>query len=167
MIDQSASALITRDLLIVLGIEIHDSTNLLIDQETKSQLNFEGKFIKANTDPNKALYISDYDIKLDPLNPKCTKMMERLFGKFLDDASSEDMQSIPEVLTYFFDKSDDGCNKYRLTVKFADGTSWIGNWYLNKVLCYVEGILSIDGTFAEDVDLRLYDVDQDEWENNQ
>lgn len=166
MFDQSASAYITRDLLIVLGIEIHDTTNLLIDQETKSQLNFEGKFIKANTDPNKALYISDYDIKLDPLNPKCTKIMERLFGKFLDDASAEDMQSIPEVLTYFFDKSDDGFGKYRLTIKFADGTSWIGNYYMNKILCYVEAILSIDGTFA-DTDLRPYDVDQDEWENNQ
>ena len=166
MFDQSASAYITRDLLIVLGIEIHDTTNLLIDQETKSQLNFEGKFIKANTDPNKALYISDYDIKLDPLNPKCTKIMERLFGKFLDDASSEDMQSIPEVLSYFFDKSDDDIGKYRLTIKFADGTSWIGNFYMNKILCYVEAILSIDGTFA-DTDLRPYDVDQDEWENNQ
>lgn len=170
MFDQNESVEVTRDLLIALGIEIQRGTNLLIDQETKSQLSFEGKFIKANADPDKALYISEYDVKLDPLNPKCTKIMERLFGKFLDDASSEFIQNIPEVLSYFFDKSEpnpaikDDPTKYRLTIKFADGTSWIGNWYLNKILCYDEAIFSIDGTF-DNIDLRIYDIEQDEWEN--
>lgn len=166
MFDQNESVEITRKLLIALGVEVQPGTNLLIDQDTKSQLSFEGKFIKANTDPDKALYISDYDIKFDPLNPKCTKIVERFFGKYLDDASSEDIQNIPEVLSYFFDKSDEEITHYRLNIKFGDGTSWIGNWYLNKVICYVEAIFSIDGTFS-DLDLRPFDVDQDEWENNQ
>lgn len=166
MFDQNESAEITRKLLIVMGMEIQQGTNLLIDQDTKSQLSFEGKFIKANTDAEKALYISEHDIKLDIFNPKCTKLMERMFGKYLDDASSEDIQNIPEVLTYFFDKSDEEIVRYRLTIKFADGTCWIGNWYLNKIICYTEAIFSIDGTFAN-IDLRPYDIDQDEWENAQ
>ena len=166
MFDQSESVDITRKLLIALGIEVQPGTNLLIDQDTKSQLSFEGKFIKANVDPDKALYISDYDIRLDPLNPKCTKIMERFFGKYLDDASSEDIQNIPEVLSYFFDKSEAEDGKYRLTIKFEDGTRWEGNWYMNKIICYVEAIFSIDGTF-DGIDLRQFDVDQNEWENNQ
>lgn len=166
MFDQNESVEITRKLLIALGIEIQAGTNLLIDQDTKSQLSFEGKFIKANTNPDRALYVSEYDVKLDPLNPKCTKIMERFFGKYLDDASSEDLQNIPEVLSYFFDKSEEEITRYRLTIKFADGTCWVGNWYLNKIICYDEAIFSIDGTFA-DIDLRIYDIEQDKWENEQ
>lgn len=163
MFDLNESLNVTRKLLIALGLEIQKETNTLIDQETKSQLSFDNKFIKANTNPDKALYISEYDVKLDPLNPKCTKIIERLFGKFLDDSSSEDIQNIPEVTTYFFDKNEiDG--KYRLTIKFIDGSSWIGNWYSNKIICYNEAIFSIDGTF-NDIDLTIYDIDQEEWDN--
>lgn len=164
MFDQNESIEITRKLLIALGIELQRGTNVLIDQETKSQLSFDGKFIKANIDPEKALYVSEYDVKLDPLNPKCTKIVERLFGKFVDEASSEDIQNIPEVLSYFFDRDED-TGKYRLNIKFANGTTWIGNWYLNKIICYDEAIFTFDGTFIEDIDLRLYDIEQDEWEN--
>lgn len=164
MFDMDANIEITRKLLIALGIELQQETNVLIDQDTKSQLSFEGRFVKANINPEKALYVSEYDVKLEPLNPKCTKLIERLFGKFLDDSSSEDIGNIPEVTTYFFDK-DEETTKYRLTIKFVDGTSWTGNWFLNKILCYDEAIFAIDGTFIEDVDLRIFDIDQDEWEN--
>lgn len=162
MFDQNEVMQITRNLLIALGLEIQNGTNVLVDQDTKSQLSFEGKFIKANTNPDKALYISEYDIKLEPIHPKCTKLIERLFGKFLDDSSSEEIQNIPEVTTYFFDKNEED-GKNRLTIKFEDGTSWIGNWYLNKVLSYIEAIFSIDGTFTN-IDLRPYDIDQDLFE---
>lgn len=164
MFDHNESIEITRKLLIALGIELQRGTNVLIDQDTKSQLSFDGKFIKANIDPEKALYVSEYDVKLDPLNPKCTKIVERLFGKFIDEASSEDIQNIPEVLSYFFDR-DETTGKYRLNIKFANGTTWIGNWYLNKIICYDEAIFTFDGTFIDDIDLRIYDIEQDEWEN--
>lgn len=164
MFDRNESIKITRDLLIAIGMEIQPSTNIMVDQETKSPIYFEGKCIKANNDPNKALYISEYDIKLDPLDPKCTKIIERLFGKFLDDNSSEEMQNIPEVLTYFFDKNEDD-RTYRLTIKFADGSKWIGNWYMNKILSYLEAIFQLDGTF-DNINLKVYDIDQDE-ESNQ
>jgi len=160
MFDLNESVEITRDLLIAMGMEIQPGTNVLILQDDKSQVSFEGKFIKANTDPSKALYISEYDVKLEPLNPKCTKIMERLFGKFLDD--SVELGNIPECTTYYFDKTDTD-KKYRLTIKFADGTSWTGNWYFNKIICYDEAIFSIDGTFA-DKDLRPYDLEQEEWD---
>ena len=163
MFDRNESVNVTRKLLIALGMELQPSTNTLVDQETKSPIYFEGKIVKANNDPDKALYISDYDVKLDPLDPKCTKIVERLFGKFLDDNSSPDMQNIPEVLAYFFDKNEED-RLYRLNIKYEDGTKWVGNWYLNKILCYLEAIFSIDGTF-DDIDLKIYDVDQDEEEN--
>jgi len=83
MFDMNDSVEITRDLLIALGLEIQPGTNNVYDQETKSLLMFDGKAIKANDNPNKTLYIDEHDIKLDPLNPKCTKLMEMLFGKFL------------------------------------------------------------------------------------
>ena len=160
---ENESIKITRDLLIAMGIELQKDTNVLIDQDTKSQISFDGKFVKANNDLDKTVYVSEYDIKLDPLNPKCTKLMERLFGKFLDDSSSDEIGNIPDVLTYFFDK-DEETLKYKLNIKFIDGTSWIGNWYLNKILCYVEAIFSIDGTFIDSFDLSSYDIDQDEWD---
>lgn len=163
MFDRNESVNVTRKFLIALGMELQPSTNTLVDQETKSPIYFEGKIVKANNDPDKALYISDYDVKLDPLDPKCTKIVERLFGKFLDDNSSTDMQNIPEVLAYFFDKNEED-RLYRLNIKYEDGTKWVGNWFLNKILCYLEAIFSIDGTF-DDIDLKIYDVDQDEEEN--
>ena len=151
---------LTRKLLIAMGLELQRGTNILIDQDTKSYISFSGKFVKANNDVNKSLYVSEYDIKLDPLDPKCTKVMECLFAKYLEDASSEDMQNIPEVLSYFFDKSEDD-TKYKLNIKFNDGTSWVGNFYSNKIICYSEAILSLDGTFSTD-NLALYDKVIDE-----
>ena len=70
------------------------------------------------------------------------------------------MQNIPEVLSYFFDKSEDD-TKYKLNIKFNDGTSWVGNFYSNKIICYSEAILSLDGTFSTD-NLALYDKVIDE-----
>lgn len=161
MFYQNESVEITHKLLIALGLEIQSGTNVIIDQETKSQLTFENKFIKANINPESAMYVSEYDIKFEPLNPKCTKLMERMFGRFLDMESSEDIQAIPEVTTYYFDRNtEEEFDKYRLTIKFVDGNVWIGNWYMNKVICYDEAIFCIDGTF-EDEDLRIYDVEPD------
>ena len=153
---------LTRDLLVAMGIEIHSVSHALIDQETKSQLNFENKIIKANNDPNKDLYITDYDIKLEPANPKCTKLMERLFGRFIDN--EVEMGNMPEMQAYYFDK-DEESNKYRLVIKRIDGVKWLSNWYYNKIICYVEAILSIDGTFV-DRDLVPFDIPQDEREDD-
>lgn len=166
MFDANASVEITRDLLIALGLEVQNGTNLVYDQENKSGLLCDGLFIKANTDINKALSITERDIKLEPLNPKCTKIMEFLFGKFLDD--SEELENTAHCLAYYFDKLDVETpedRKYRLTIKFADGTVWVGNWYYNKIISYLEAIFALDGTFA-DKDLRIYDIPQidDNWE---
>lgn len=153
---------LTRDLLIAMGIELDAMHHTLIDQETKNRLKFEDKFIKANNDPNKDLYITDYDIKLEPANPKCTKLMERLFGKFIDD--EVEMGNMPEMQAYYFDR-DDESNKYRLIIKRVDGIKWISNWYYNKIICYIEAIFAIDGTFV-DKDLRPFDIPQDEREDD-
>ena len=161
MIQSDASMEITRNLLIALGLEIQKDTNVLYDQETKSPIFFEGSAIKANTDPSKGLFVNENDIKFEPLNPKYTKLMERFFGKFLDDAAENEY--INPCSTYYFDR-DEKSGKYRLTIKFekkddSDPEKWVGNWYINKVICYNEAIFTIDGTF-DDIDLRPFDIDQ-------
>ena len=155
---ENESMEITKKLLIAMGFEIKKDNNSLIEQDTHNQIFFDGKLVKANTNPDKALYIdSDYDIRLDPLDPKCTKLMERMFGKFLDDA--EEMENLPHALTYYFDLDKEE-KKNRLSIKFEGGDNWIGNWYYNKIISYNEAILMLDGTF-EDVDLKPYDIQYD------
>ena len=147
MYNASDEILLTRDLLVAMGLEIQPRTNIVVDQETKNQINFESKILKANNDPNKAVYISSDDILLEPANPKCTKLMERLFGYFID--GEVEVGNIPDMKVYYFDKENFGDDrKYRLTIKFDDGTRWIGNWYFNKIISYVEAIFAINGTFA-------------------
>lgn len=165
--DQYESTEVVRRLLIALGLEVQSVTNVLIDQETKSQLSFETKLIKANLNPDKAMYISEQDVKFDPINPKCTKVMEMLMGKYLDDSADPENGNLPEVLSYFFDKDaeqPDGFTRYQLNIRFEDGTKWHGSWYLNKVLCYDEAILKLDQTFG-DTNLAVFDIRQDEWDS--
>lgn len=161
---------ITRKLLIALGIEIQKDTNLLYDQETKSPIFFEGSPIKANIDPSKGLFITENDIKFEPLNPKYTKIIERFFGKFLDDAAENGYTN--SCLTYYFDRNEED-GRYKLIIKFEKSDNgnpekWEGNLYINKIICFLEAIFSIDGTF-DDIDLRPYDIeqniDQEETEN--
>ena len=155
---------ITRHLLMALGLEVESNSCKLVDQFTKNQLMFNGKFLKVNLNPMKPVYLSEDDICLEILNPKYTGVVEKLFGKFLEYEASEEMQNIPETLVYFFDKID---NKYGLVIKFVDGSRWIGNLYYNKILSYIEAIFSLEGTFYN-TDLRPYDFeDQSVWEYNQ
>ena len=158
MFDQNESIILTKDLLIALGMEIQKDTHVLVDQETKSQIAFEQKFIVASTDPNEYVSVRDCDIRLEPLNPKCTRMLEQLFGKFLDD--SAEMENLPGTTVFYFDK-DEETHKYRLTIKFDDGNMWCGNWYFNKIICFDEAIFSLDGTFS-DKDLRPYDIEPED-----
>ena len=163
MYSREDEILLTKDLLIALGLEIVPTNNSLIEQQTKTQINFDNKIVKAINDPSKMLYISESDIKLEPANPKCTKLMERLFARFVDNEVEEG--NIAEMQTYYFDMAEDQKdeNKYKLTIKFADGITYEGNWYYNKVLSYVEAILAIDGTFSGR-DLYIFDIPRAERE---
>lgn len=159
MFDDREIARVTRDVLIALGIEVQKANNLLFYQDSKSPIFFESHPVKANTNPDLALFTDKDDVRFNPVDPRCTKLMERFFGKFLDDNAEEG--NIANALTYYFDKDkDDG--KYKLTIKFDDGTQYEGNWYINKVICFLEAIFQIDGTFAE-TDLSIYDIDQSIW----
>ena len=50
MFDRNESIEITKKLLIAIGMELQPNTNVLVDQDTKSPISFEGKIIKANND---------------------------------------------------------------------------------------------------------------------
>lgn len=158
MIISSADEInIVKDLLIVLGLEIQPEDNSIVDQDTKSQIKYEGKSIRANNDINNILVIGEGDIKFEPTNPRCSGLMEKMFGRFLDNEQEEG--NIPEVLVYFFDRdvTDEEIPIYRLNVK-TTSYKWTGPWYYNKVLCYTDAIFSLDGTFAFNNDrLRWFD----------
>ena len=164
MIQTDSTMEITRKLLIALGLEIQQDTNMLYNQDTKSALFFEGLAIKANIDPNKSLFIGENEVRFEPLDPKYTKLMERMFGQFLED--SEENGYTTHCTTYYFDMDTSGdVRKYRLTIKFAPLTPgvenrWEGNWYINKVIGFTEAIFAIDGTF-DDVNLLPYDINYD------
>jgi hypothetical protein len=161
MFDPKETCNLTRCLLLALGIEIDPSNNGIYDQETKSSIAFDGKMVRANIDPNKNIFIdTTNDIYLDMLDPKCTKLMERFLGKFLDD--SEELGNTSRCLTYYFDKHETE-PKYRLNIKFED-MLWTGNWYYNKVICYDEAIISLDGSFLDQIDFRPYDLPIDDEE---
>lgn len=157
---------LTSDLLYALGIDINKGNNILIDQDTGNPLLFENKSIKASRDPSKPVYISDNDIKLEPANPKCTKMLQSLFGFFLE--KEERAGEIPHALSYYFDdavkhvqidkKTEIDVSYHRLVVKYADGSYYYGNWYKNKGIGYCEAILGIDGSFPPR-DLNLFDIE--------
>lgn len=152
---------VARKLLIVLGLEIEKNTSILVDQETKNQLSFEGKFIKINIDSTRSLFLSEHDVQLDFFNPECTRIVERLFGRYLDIESSEEIQNLPEVLSYYFDRMCDPNtdeDKCRLTIKFGDGNKWEGNWFRNKIICFDEALLRLDEVF-KDINLYPYDID--------
>ena len=151
---------ITRDILISLGIEVQKGSNILFYQNSKSPIFFEDHPVKANINNDTALFINKDDVRFNPVDPKCTKLMERFFARYLDDAVEE--ENLPVCSTYFFDKNkDDG--RYKLNIRFEDGTNFEGNWYINKIICFIEDIFNLDGTFA-DTDLYQYDINQSEWE---
>lgn len=150
---------ITRNLLIALGIEIQKGSNILFYQESKNTIFFDNHPVKANIDSNSALFIDKDDVRFNPLDPRCTKLMDRFFARYLEDSSEEG--NLPVCSTYFFDKDKDTGN-YMLHVRFEDGSEYKGNWYINKIICLIEAVFSLDGTFA-DINLKPYDLDQSEW----
>lgn len=155
---------LVSNLLYAIGIDIAGGNNILVDQDTGNFIVFEGKNIKASRDPKKPVYISDNDIKLEPANPKCTKLVKSLFNMFL--AKEEEMGEIPHVLSYYFDDFVEEVKKtartteevyyHKLVIKFEDGTYYNGNKYRNKGLGYCEAILGIDGSFPQ-MDMRVFD----------
>lgn len=137
---------LTSDLLYALGIDIDPRTNCLIYQETKQNILFQGKNVKATRDINRPVYITESDIKLEPADPRCNKLVDRLFGKYLDQLHEEN--EIPQVVTYTFE-TDKDTHKSRLAVKFADGTYQYSNWYNNRILGYADMILFDDITMEK------------------
>lgn len=157
---ENESIMISKKLLMALGLELQEGTNVCVDQDTKSIISFEDKFVKAHTNPDKPLYIDEeHEVKLSPLDPKCTKMLERFFGKFLND--NEEDENLPHCLSYYFDQNKED-KKHKLNVKFESTTmpSYEGSFFYNKILCYLEAIFKLDGTF-EDIDLSIYDIQYD------
>lgn len=159
MFDDREIAEITRKILIALGVEVQKGNNLLFYQDSKSPIFFESHPVKANTNPNLALFTDKDDVRFNPIDPRCTKLTERFFAKFLEDNAEEG--NIPECITYFFDKRDED-GKYALMIKFEDSSKYMGNYYINKIICIDEAIFRLDGTF-ENTDLSVYDVDQSMW----
>lgn len=147
---------LVSDLVYALGLDVNPSDNTLMDQDTQQAIIFEGKNIKVTRNALKPAYISANDVKLDPTDPKCTKLMSRLFGFFLD--KSTENGDIPKVLAYFFDDETED-KKVKLIVKYEGGTVFESDEFRNKAIVYTDAIFKIDGSFY--YDLKKFDLDED------
>lgn len=159
MYTQIEEANLVSDLLYVLGVNVNPSDNIIMDQDTNNPILFEGKNIKATRNPAKPAYISENDVKLDPINPRYTKLMSKLFGFYLD--KEFDNGNLGKVLSFYFDDHPDEENdSCKLIIKFEGGEIVESNYYRSKALAYTEAIMMLDGSFPID-DLKKFDVDDD------
>lgn len=149
---------LTNDLLCVLGLSINQTDNILIDQDTQQPLLFEGKNIKATNNPIKPAYISENDVKLEPMNPRAVRLMNRIFGYYLDKAASDG--DIKKSISFNFDEVDPETKLFKLVVKFFDGTKYESMPYRNRSLLYTATIMELDGSFPGR-NYAIFDIDED------
>lgn len=151
---------LVSDLLCVLGVSINGSDNILINQDTGSPILFEGLNVKATKSTANPAFISERDIKLEPANPRCTKLMSRIFGFFTEQESAAG--NIMNVLTFFFEEveKEDVEGYSKLVVKYEDGSIYETKPYRSKALLYTCAIFDIDGSFPTD-HLYKFDIDED------
>lgn len=148
---------LVSDLIYILGFNVNQTDNILLDQETNTPVTFEGKNIKVTRNPAKPAYISDKDIKLEPANPKCTKLMNRLLGFFLN--REHKYGNIPNVVSYYLDDVDKELGTAKTVIKFEDGSYFESDVFRNKAIAYTDAIMKIDGSFVND--LSIFDIDED------
>lgn len=149
---------LTNDLLCVLGLSVNRTDNILIEQETNNPFLFENKNIKATNNLTKQAFIGPNDIKLEPVNPKCVKLMNRLFGYFLDKACENG--DLMKAVSFNFDEADKEAGTYVLVVKFADGSKFFTPPWRNRSLLYTEAIMDLDGSFPPR-DYSIFEIDED------
>lgn len=144
------------DLLITLGYSIKSDTGLIYTQESGRPVLFDGKNIKAVKQPDKSIYISPNDIKLEPLNPKCNRLMKKLMLYYLE--LSADEGELADMVVYSLNSRKDGEEElYSLEVKFKDGSVICTKEYKHSILCYSDIILNLDGSYGN-VDLSYFDT---------
>lgn len=151
MYDKSAEATIVQALIYEIGLSI-DSENRIIDQDTMRPIRFMDKNVKGTSDPTKRVYISEYDVKLEPLNKMNTKLMNSLFGLFLDKEQEE--ENIVNFHSFYLDDEDGNTNRTRVVVKCSKDM-YYSDYFFNRSLMYCDAILKIGGSFR--LDLHLFD----------
>jgi len=157
MYTKEQEAGLVSDLLYAMGLDVNPVDNIVIDQDTHQPLLFEFKNIKVTRNINKPAFISENDIRLEPANPKCTKLMNRLFSFFTDKEYK--YGNIGNILTFYFDDDlEKGISS--LVVKYEGGEVYRTNWYRSKALIFTEAILDIDGSYPIN-GLEIFDVDPD------
>lgn len=156
---------LVSNLIDVLGLNINPIDNILISQETGTQLIFMNKNIKASKNINKPPYISDNDILFEPINKKSLGLMSKLFGWYLDT----NMNELGEAKIFYFDEKKENRNEKldkifpkdpecKLVVVFKDGRKFETPYRRNKALLYSEAILRLDGSF-EGENYSIFDLD--------
>lgn len=153
---------LNRDLLCTMGLGV-DNNQTIFDQDSRIPLKFQDKSIKISMDPNKPVYITNCDIKFDPINKSNIRLMTTLFGLFLD--KEQECGDISQVLSFYtedINSSAPGTEnpeiKTRLIVKCIN-EMYVTNYYTNKCLMYCDAILRIGGNFGINSDMTRFDID--------
>lgn len=141
------------NVLNAIGISIKDQ--LLVDQDTGSQLNFEGLPIVYSYDVNAPVFTTEDAIKLDLINN--IKMATYLFGYFINKIVADPEDDVKEVFTFFqIDDSDKGASA--LSIKYESEeegkVQQTSDMFYNNVLKYPALILLMSGNF---MDLHIFD----------
>lgn len=131
-----------------------DSKQNLVDQDTMNPITFQGKNIKAAIDPLKPVYLTEHDIKLDPLNKSNVRLMSTLFGYFID--KEQEAGNIPRVITFYLEDSPDKSSTKICVVCEGNITYW-SEYFCNKCLMYCDIIFKIGGSINNRIDLRVFD----------
>lgn len=145
-------------LLTSMGLSI-DHNQTLIDQETMAQIKFQGKNIKASFDRMKPVYITEGDIKFEPLNRNNIRLLSTLFGHFLD--KEQEYGNINRVLTFYPEEIllDDGSRRTKIIVKCEKNEVYESDYFENKCLVYCDLINKICGDLLYNrIDLHKFDV---------
>lgn len=142
---------LVSEVMYALGYELNPN-NIVIDQDN-TIIAFNGKSIKATRNINKQAYISDNDVLLDPINPKCTALMKSLMVTYVTNGFMEG--EFPKMITFFEDQVLD---KFYLVIKFENGYVFkTSTPFRCKALLYTSAILELNGYIG---DLTRFDIDE-------
>ena len=135
-------------LLNEIGLNI-DDYGIVYDTDTYNVLSFNGRQIKASTDPSNPAIPSDLFVVLDPVFDN--KIMSFLLAYYLQKEQEYGNINVTTILEdlepiQYYNKDDYiKTKRSRVTVVLADGTKIYSSYYYQKGLKYSDAILRVGG----------------------
>lgn len=140
------------DLFNEMGFGVNAQSGYLYDQDTGNYLTYENSYIKVSMN-GQQIYAGRNEIVFEP--EKNYKLIDRLFGYFLDKCKNDEDGDILQGLVAYYTE-DDQDRKQKLSVKTLGRGEISSRFYWNVYLAFIEVIFAING-YA--VDLSNFDIE--------